>query len=749
MGEWKKSSCVLCPLNCGLELEIEDNKIIKARGDKDNPRSKGYSCRKGLSVAHYQHNADRLKYPLKLVDGKHVRISWEQALAEIAAKALAIREQYGPRTFAYMGGGGVAGHFEGAYGARLMRALGSQYMYTPLTQEFSNTYWVEGRLVGKQAIISVADMENAQTMLAWGWNGWLSHQEPRTRVQLQEISKDPERMLVVIDPRKSETADKADLHLAIRPGTDSTLLKAMINIILTEGWENKAWMEAHVSGWEQVRPWFENFDAHRGIEAVCRLNYDDVYALCKRWVSTRSALHQDLGIYMNRHSTINTYMIHILRFLGGHVGVPGGQIYPAVLMPMGAASDERREGTWRTVVTDMFPVMGSYPPAVFPEEVLADHPERLRSALFSAINPLRSFPDSKAYEQAIRALDLSVCIELVYSETARCCQYVLPARSYYQSWDGAFFNFSWPELYFQLRRPVLEMEADDESREKCAIFLDLARAMGLVPECPPELYAAAREGLDAYAAAMGTFLGANQQYMKSIPFIVGETLGPALGSVNKATMFTVLMGKAASASFRAGAAAAGFPDDGHQTEALFNAIMDNPQGLILARMPGDNLDVLRTADKKFAVHIEELREQIAAVTVENELQALALPPEFPMILHSGLHVDTNANSTLRNPEWNKKHRWSTMLINAADAERLGIADGATARVTTRNASVEIEAEISPRAAAGCVYIPHGFGIIYDGKQYGVNVNELVKTTDRDEMCTPLHRRIPCKVEAVG
>lgn len=742
MGTWKKSGCVLCAQNCGLEIWVEDNKIVKVRGDKDNPRSKGYCCRKGLSIAHFQHNADRLKYPLKKVDGKHVRISWEQAINEIAEKALAIRDKYGPRSFAYMGGGGL----EAIYGVRLMRALGSQYMYSALAQEFSNAFWVEGRLVGRQGIISVPDIEHAETVVAWGWNGWMSHQEPRTRIQLQEISKDKSRMLVVIDPRRSETADKADLHLPIRPGTDSTLLKAMINIIISEGWENREWMKQHVNGWEEVRSWFENFDARRGIEEVCQLNYDDVYTLCKRWVSTRSVIHQDLGIYMNRHSTINTYMIHILRLLGGHFCVPGGQIYPATLMPMGSHSDERLDRTWRTVVTNMFPVLGNYPPAVFPEEVLSDHPERLRMVLISCCNPLRSFPDTKAYEAALERLDLSVCIEIAYTETARCCQYVLPCRTAYEAYDATYFSYSWPELYFQLRTPILEIEPGNESREKCEIFLELARAMGFVPEHPPELYAAAEKGLEAYRMALLSFLGSSPENMKNIPFIVGETLGRALGSVNLSTLFTILMGKERSPKFRAGFAAAGFPDDGSQTVQIFDALIKNPQGLIIARMPGDNIDLLCTEDKKFAIHIEELREPIARVTVENELKALEMPKDFPMILHAGLHVDTNANSTMRNPEWNKGHRWGTMLINPADAERLGIVDGDKARVTTQASSVVIEAEVSERAAVGCVYIPHGFGLIYDGKKYGVNVNELVRTTDRDEMGTPLHRRIPCRVE---
>jgi len=748
MGEWKKSGCILCGLNCGLELLIENDHIEKVRPDKDNPRSKGYSCRKGLKVAYYEHNADRLTHPLKRVNGKHVRITWEQAISEIAAKAKAIHAEHGGRAFAYMGIGALGGHFEAAYGLRLLRSLGSQYFYNALAQEFSNSFWVEGRLTGSQTVLSQPDPHNAETLIAWGWNGWLSHQEARARVMFQEIGKDPNRMLVVIDPRLSETAERADLHLAIRPGADSTLLKAMINIIISEGWENKEWMAAHVSGWETVKPWFENYDARRNIEEVCQLNYGQVRELCRRIVTTRTAIHQDLGIYMNRHSTINNYMIHILRILGGNYGRPGTQIYPAALMPMGSHSDERDPKTWRTMATNMFPICGVFPPSAFPEEILSDHPQRLRAAFISATNPLRAYPDTKAYEAAIAALDLSVCIEVAYTETARLCEYVLPSRSYYESWDATFFGFGWPELYFQLRRPIVAPPSG-ECREKCEIFLDLARAMGFIPECPPELYAAAEKGISAYASALIKFLAGAPKLISLLPFVVGETLGKALGSVNKSTLFTILMGQLNRPQFRAGVKAAGFTDDEKLPETLYNAIIDNPQGLILARLQGDNLDQLRTEDKKIALHIAELETPIANVSLEKELTALEMRPEYPMILHAGLHVETNANSVMRNPEWNKKLRWGTMLVSLADAKRLNLQDGAMARVTTRASSVEIEVEVSSRAAVGCVYIPHGFGLIYNGKKYGVNVNELVLTTDRDELFTPLHRRIPCRVEAAA
>ena len=142
MGTKHITGCVLCAQNCGLTVEVENNRIVKVTPDKSNVRSEGYFCRKGMNIAYHQHNADRLKYPLKKVGDKFERISWDQAIDEIAEKLKGIIGQYGPRSFAYMGGGGQGCHFEAAFGVRLLRGLGSQYHYSALAQEFAGAFWV-------------------------------------------------------------------------------------------------------------------------------------------------------------------------------------------------------------------------------------------------------------------------------------------------------------------------------------------------------------------------------------------------------------------------------------------------------------------------------------------------------------------------------------------------------------------------------------------------------------------------------
>ena len=150
MSQWHKTGCVLCAQNCGLEVLVENNRMVKVRPDKENPRSEGYACRKGLNVIYHQYPKERLTEPLKRVGDRFEPITWKQAIAEIAVKMRTLVDQYGPRCLAYMGGGAQGGHMEAGFGLSVLRAMGSQYFYSPAGQEFSGSWWVTGRFFGKQ-----------------------------------------------------------------------------------------------------------------------------------------------------------------------------------------------------------------------------------------------------------------------------------------------------------------------------------------------------------------------------------------------------------------------------------------------------------------------------------------------------------------------------------------------------------------------------------------------------------------------
>ncbi|HBV89345.1 MAG TPA: molybdopterin dinucleotide-binding protein [Desulfosporosinus sp.] len=745
MNDWKKTSCVLCAQNCGLEVQVENNRIMKVRPDKDNPRSQGYACRKGLNIAYYQHHAQRLTHPLKKVGQDFVPITWDQALTEIAEKLSTIIAEHGPRSLAVMGLGGLGGHTEAVFGLRVLRALGSQYYYNALAGELTGLYWGYGRTVGRQYNATIPDHHHTDMLVAIGWNGWMSHQIPQARRILDQIAKDPEKLLVVIDPRRSETAERADIHLALRPGTDALLTRAMIAIILQEGWHNKEYIDRYVSQFDQISPWFMEFNAREACK-VCELDFDQVREVSRLFATRKSSLHPDLGVLMGRHSTLTTYLEIILLTVCGRLGVPGGNVIPGCLMPMGSHSDERNSKFWRTVATDFPAIMGMYPPNVMPEEIRNDHPERLRAVLISSSNPLRSFADTTAYEEAFSKLDLLVTVEIAMSETARTSDYVLPDLSAYERWDTTYFSWDYPEIYCQMRQPVVK--GVGEGMEGSEIWTRLADKLGMIPEIPESLYEAAEKSRLEYGQALFTYVKSNPKNSAALPFIVAKTLGRELGSVNLAWMWFLL--QTVPKDFRENAARAGFTPGPMMGDEIFQALVDHPEGMWIGYVdPDNNLANLRTEDKRINLYIPEVEEWVYSITPESESEQLQADEAYPFILMAGRHMDMNANTLMRNPEWNKGRRACTLAMHPDDAVRLGLNDQQIVRVTTEVGSVDIELEITSAARPGTIIIPHGFGLSYNDEEYGANVNRLTKKTHRDAIAgTPLHRYVRCRVENI-
>jgi anaerobic selenocysteine-containing dehydrogenase len=455
-----------------------------------------------------------------------------------------------------------------------MRALGSRYHYTALAQELTGQFWAYGRAMGKQYKFTIPDEEHTDMLVGIGWNGMASHQMVRAPLFLREFSKDPNKLLVIIDPRQSETAKLADIHLAIRPGTDALLTKAMISIVIDQGLTDTEYIKNHVTGYDDIKDRFSNFDAKAAIK-ICELDYDKVLEVCRELRRRKASYHPDLGVYMNRHSTLTSYLEIILFAITGNLCVKGGNVIPGALMPIVANSDERDPKTWRTVETGFPALAGSFPPNVMPEEILSDKPDRLRAVLCCQSNPLRSYADTSAYEEAFSKLELLVVGELVMSETAKFAHYVLPSRSGYESWDGTFFPWTWPNIYFQMRRPIIEVDA--EQREIGEMIADIADKMGLIPQIPETLYSAAKENRIKFGMELLNWGKENPAIVKVMPFILTKTLGKELKSGNLSNLWGLLMN--AAKDFKKSAERIGFKKGPLMGEEIFQAIIDNPQGL--------------------------------------------------------------------------------------------------------------------------------------------------------------------------
>jgi anaerobic selenocysteine-containing dehydrogenase len=379
-----------------------------------------------------------------------------------------------------------------------------------------------------------------------------------------------------------------------------------------------------------------------------------------------------------------------------------------------------------------------------PEEILSDHPERLRAVYVSACNPLRAYPDTRAFEEAFGRLDLLVVNEMVMSETARLAHYVLPCRTYYESWDGTFFPWTYPGVFFQMRRPIVD--PPEGCLEAAQIFTIVAEKMGLIPQIPEALHEASKGDRLAFGAKLMEWAGKEPKALPNMPFVLAKTLGRGWDSATLAALWGMLM--TAPKSFRENAARAGFAPGMDQGDRIFQAILDNPQGLWVGQADTNNpMEGIRTPSGKIEVHIPELAAQARALDAASEAKGLKLSTEFPMILNAGRHMDYNANTLMRNPEWNKGKRACTVAVSPMDAEVLGLREGQQVRVTTEAGSGVGELQVTDQVRKGTVLIPHGFGLIYADKVYGINVNFLTKNTHRDPLGTPLHRYVPCRLEA--
>jgi len=721
----------------------EGSKIVKVRGDRENPRSQGYLCRKGANIAYFQNNPERLRFPLKRVGGRFERISWDRALDEIADKIRDIVQTHGPRSVAYMGGGGQGCHFEAAFGLRFLNGLGSKNHYSPLAQELTGFFWVNVKAFGRQYMHSFPDIQGSDFLVFWGANPMVSHDIPNAPLALRNKKKESGFLMAVVDPRMTETAKLADIHLRLRPGTDALLFKAMIKILLAEGLVAKDYLAARVDGLEAIRPWFDEVD----VEAHCRLCGLDpgaVREFTRLFATRKSALRSDLGILMGRHSTLNSYLELILLTLTGRIGTQGGNVFLGHLMPMGSHTPDEDPRTWRTVVTNIPLIMGVFPPNVMPEEIDNDHPRRVRALIVSGSNPLRSYADTNAYEKAFAKLDLLVTVEVAPSETAMLSHYVLPARSGYEKWDGTFFQWNYPDYYFDMRRPVLQ--PDGEQVEEAQIYIELAERLGMIPDYPSNLRELAKDRR-RFAAALMEYMSSHPKAEPWLPYILAKTLGEELGSKNLALLWGLLarfpMMHAEEVS------RAGYPIGPMTGEEMFSKVLKTPGGVKIGVVDTkNNLSLLKTPDKKIHIHFPEMESWVKEVTPGTEEAQLA-NKSYPMVLMAGNHMEMVANTIMRDPAWNEERRPCTMRIHPKDAEELGIKDKDLALIETEAGSVKIEAEVTESCHRDQVVIPHGFGLVHGGEAYGVNVNQLAPAKHRDRLAaTPLHRYIPCRVRKV-
>ena len=732
MTAWKPTACILCECNCGIEVRLDGGRFDRIRGDKKHPASQGYICEKPARLDYYQNNPNRLMQPLRRrTDGSFEAIDWDTAIAEIAQKLAAIRDTHGGDSIFYYGGGGQGNHLPSAYASSTRRVLQSRYKSNALAQEKTGEFLVAGKMLGTP---TRGDFEHCQVGMFLGKNPWQSHSIARARVVLKDFAKDPQRTMIVVDPRVTKTARMADIHLQVRPGTDAWLLTAMVAQLFEEDLLDHTFL-AEVEGVEALRAAFAGVDIgghckHAGLD-------EDLVRKTTRIIANAESFagYEDLGVQMNRHSTVVSYLHRLLWLLTGNFGRRGTHATLSGLVRFAWGADGKQSPVVGAPI-----ISGLVPCNVIPDEVLTDNPKRYRAMFIEAANPAHSLADGPRMREALSALEVLVVVDVAMTETAQLADYVLPASTQYEKAEATFFNFEFPHNVFHLRRAMLKPPEGPLSEAE--IHTRLCEALGgFTQDDLAPLHAAAAQGLEVYALALMQQVLPNRRLAGQIAAILYRTLGPHLPW--DAREGAVLLGLAARAVMTGNPAMAraGFGGDPlTATVALFRGILESTSGLVIEEREWSEC----VAKKAITLVLPELLEVVCNLGVPH------VDPGFPFVLAAGERRAFTANTIIRNPAWRRRDAEGALRMSPLDAADVGVESGGRVRVTTRRGSVEVTVEVSDTMQRGHISLPNGLGLTFAGTEgAGVAPNELTSSDHRDPFAgTPLHKAVPARLEAL-
>lgn len=738
---WQKTACILCECNCGIEVQVEDRRLLKIRGDKSHPSSAGYTCEKPLRLDRYQNGTPRLTSPLRRrADGTHEEIDWDTAISEIAARLSAIRDEHGGDKIFFYGGGGQGNHLGAGYGQALQAALGVRYRSNALAQEKTGEMYVDGRLYGGH---TKGDFEHAEVVVFVGKNPWQSHSFPRARPVLKEMAADPDRTMVVIDPRRSETAAMADIHLQVRPGTDAWCLAALGAVLVQEDLLDDEFVADHTTGAEAVLAAYREIDV-ADFAQRCGVDEQLIRDTARRIGSAESVCtYEDLGIQQAPHSTLSSYLNKMLWILTGNFAKRGGMFLHSMFAAL--AGGGGGGGSKTTPVTGARIISGLVPCNSIAEEIDTHHPDRFRAMWIDSVNPAHSLADSAGFRRAMRKLELSVVIDIAMTETALEADYVLPAATQFEKWECTFFNVDFPENVFHLRAPLMDPLPGTLAEPE--IYARVVRALGVVDEASLEpLRTAAETGLASYAEAFFAAVGADPRLMGLAGHVLYETLGPTLGDA-RGTAALWGVAQLCAMNQPASVARAGFTGTGFEPgNALFERILTG-EAVVFTRDDHDHAwDYVRRPDRRFTLEIPELLDRLRDLATEPSSWTTE---EFPYVLSAGERRAFTANTIIRDPSWRRRDAGGALRISTDDAWSLSVRDGDAVRVVTEAGSAVAVVEVTDTLQPGHVSLPNGLGVTHPDGTPGVAPNELTSLHHRDPIAgTPWHKYVPARLERV-
>ncbi|HSH90343.1 MAG TPA: molybdopterin-dependent oxidoreductase [Ramlibacter sp.] len=711
--------CPLCEACCGLELKVADNKVISIRGHDADVFSAGYICPKGVALKDLHEDPDRLRTPLIKRDGQFVEATWDEAFAEIAKRLPPIVQAHGKDALA-MSLGNPAAHKMGLllYGPRLRKAIGSRNIFSASTLDQMPRHLSSGLVFGHLFSVPVPDLVRTDFLLMLGANPMASNGSMWTVPDFRGKAKALRARggkLIVIDPRRTETAALADEHHFIRPGGDVFLLLGMLHTLFDENLVRLGRLAPLVNGVDAVQSAVQPFKPEI-VAARCGIAAEAIRRLARDLAAAkRGSVYGRIGTCTQEYGTLATWALDALNTLTGHLDEPGGAMFPKAAAFAGNTAG--KPGSGRGVVTGRHKsrvsgapeVFGEIPMTLLAEEIETPGPGQVRALITVASNPVLSSPNGARIAASLDTLEFMVSMDIYVNETSRHADVILPAPSPLE--DG-HYDVAFPQLSFRnharYTEPVFSLPAG-QLPEWATILKLVAILEGGHPDADPAQLAAEEFSRDAK-----------------------KTFGEHADAIIEATSHLGGPQRLLEVALRTGpyGDAFGRKPDGINLQKVQAAVGGIDLGELTPRMP----DILRTPSGKI-----ELAPPAIMADLRRPLDDLSAAAA-PMVIIGRREVRSN-NSWMHNlPLLAKGPERCTALVHPDDAQRLGLADGAMARISNSTGVIEARVQVSADMMPGVVSLPHGWGHKLPGTRLslasqrpGANLNDLLPEDGRDPL----------------
>jgi anaerobic selenocysteine-containing dehydrogenase len=706
-------TCPLCEATCGLEITMNGGGIASVRGDSEDVFSHGYICPKGTAVKALHEDPDRLRRPLVRDGDKHKEVSWEEAYAAIdqgLAPIIAAGDK--DAIGAYVGNPSVHSLSATVMLIPLLRAMGSKNIYTAATVDQMPKHVSSGLMFGSPTLIPVPDIDLTDYIVVLGANPWTSNGSlataPDFRGRLQAISKRGGKV-VVVDPRRTETAAGADEHIFIRPGSDAFFLLAMVSVLFEEGLVDLRDLEGHVTGVDEVKAAAARFTPE-GVADITGIDPGTTRRIARELAAAASGCVYDrVGAHQQEFGTLASWASDVLTALTGNLDRPGGKLFPLAAHGHWDPDEPNPKG-WRTGrftsrVKGYTEAFGQLPVATLADEIETPGAGQIKALITIAGNPVLSTPNGGRLDRALATLDFMVAIDPFLNETTRHADVILPpdsilARHHY---DFAFYGLSVRNVA-NYSPPLVPAEGPDEWELLSRLTLAVSgQSAADDPEVVPQM---------------------------ALAFLVQESISPG-GSLEGRDPAEIIAAVAHRdpvqriLDFRLRSGPYGDLFGTKPDGISLQALKENPHGIDLGPLKPRLPNALKTTSCKV-----ELAPDTIVDDVPRLAEALTKPvPETVLI--GRRHVRTN-NSWMHNvPAMQGGSNTCAMKINPDDAARIGLTKGSTAKVSSRVGEVEVDVEITDEMMPGVVSIPHGWGhskpdiaLSVASANPGVSVNDL-------------------------